>query len=727
MGLFSSKTKTQVATQFQRVLEDNTIPDSVLNGVTKNLFDAEGGGDQVVEYIMEELVSSIGVRAGRMYEYGKKDYIFGLPQSSYHSSFAGKGAVQTALSQQYGGQVGLSYYHFGPLNTLHAGWQKLVDVYGYDARTNQMAYNGKTVFLKDMQAVVVDASAEEQVNGALEAWGPTANSGAMPNRLDFATTAKATPYAVDPAASNDYVRVTVSHEEQYNEVVEGVTVTKKRIVDEVFTVAITGYDLEADYHQARFSTGAGQVGYWTYKAGSGQYPTVDAVYAAGWTGNGGFFPFGYFRYNKKSTVDDPNSAEFKSSKKLMNYLNMDFETLGKGINENPDIKDVEQAMLMMMVPAKTTNPLEQRYLFDFFGNIVVSTKDFGNTHDFIEAMGMKIQIDGGIASTSMIIQDKRFKMALAFQSIVKKRVGGKIGKVGAYASGNNDREHWYQHQISDAVYEEVRVVGLKMTFWVFEGYTTVGDGSDEILMIPLDMNIALNYSLPDREVLYCRALHYMFNSRVVTKVKWYQSGIFRAIMIIAAIVITVISVGQTWQAVAAAVAAGATTAAIVAMIAMSVLKYLLVKVAVTLFVKVVGVKIAFIAAIIAAMYGIYKVIDVGSLSGAPWAKEMLQLSTGLSSAVSKQLGVEVNDLLEEQSEFQKFVSDQTKLLDDAKALLDGNVRLDPFIIFGESPNDFYQRTVHSGNIGVLGIEAVSNYVDIALQLPKISQTIGAEV
>ncbi len=85
------------------------------------------------------------------------------------------------------------------------------------------------------------------------------------------------------------------------------------------------------------------------------------------------------------------------------------------------------------------------------------------------------------------------------------------------------------------------------------------------------------------------------------------------------------------------------------------------------------------------------------------------------------------DLLQEGKEFSLFVEEQNKLLDDAKALLQGNNHLDPFVIFGESPQDFYNRTVHSGNIGVLGISAISSYVDIALTLPKLNDTLGEAI
>jgi hypothetical protein len=41
-------------------------------------------------------------------------------------------------------------------------------------------------------------------------------------------------------------------------------------------------------------------------------------------------------------------------------------------------------------------------------------------------------------------------------------------------------------------------------------------------------------------------------------------------------------------------------------------------------------------------------------------------------------------------------------------------------VFGETPDEFYNRTIHAGNIGILSVDAVSNYVEMQLRLPDIS-------
>jgi hypothetical protein len=85
---------------------------------------------------------------------------------------------------------------------------------------------------------------------------------------------------------------------------------------------------------------------------------------------------------------------------------------------------------------------------------------------------------------------------------------------------------------------------------------------------------------------------------------------------------------------------------------------------------------------------------------------------------------DMSNLLAEYESFNLMKDEAEKQLEAANKLLEHNNRLDPFTIFGESPDAFYNRTVHSGNTGMAGISAISSYVDIALTLPTLSSTIG---
>jgi hypothetical protein len=163
------------------------------------------------------------------------------------------------------------------------------------------------------------------------------------------------------------------------------------------------------------------------------------------------------------------------------------------------------------------------------------------------------------------------------------------------------------------------------------------------------------------------------------------------------------------------------TAAIVATIVIHLIVGQLIAVAFKYFVKLVGEEVATVIAVIALIYGGYQIVQAGGLAGAPWAQALLEISTGLHQAA---MNARMENLNNEGEAFQLFVEDETERLETSKQLLENNNFLSPFVIFGESPEDFYNRTVHSGNIGILGITAISSYVDIALTLPKLNDTLG---
>lgn len=746
MGLFSSKTVITVGTAVARVIEDDTLPDSVYTGFTKGTFSEDG---QLIENVMEDLASGIGVRASRAYQYGKKSYAYGVPSGAILESTSGKDVMAQVLQSIYGQVATVSYYHFGAFNNLHVGWVKLVADHGYVPTTNVLgtlsAEKGKTVYLTNMAVVVTEASLMELANGSLDQWGAPANSGSQvtgnpvyDEALRKVNELKSpTLFELDPASDKDYLRVDYSWLENESYVSEGVTLTRNVKKTGFFKMYLDGYDVNKDYHQVRFTLANGTVGYRIFEDDKGEYPKLDALYDPQYSSNGQYFPFTYFRYEKRNGAEDKTTQWYKNSKRLLNTLGMDYEQVANAINENPDIADVEQAMMIMAVPANTKDQNEMRYLHAYFKQL------FGlSTH---ETPAVGNPFTKGLAN-SIVIQDKRFKMTLGYSNIIRTLVVGKVAEPGQYTFvlenksvtvegvqvdtlkkifWNTSRKvHVYRKQIDLNQYEEIRVYGLNMNYHIFQQYSAVGDEDDAILLVPIDMAITRKYSLPVKEVLYARAMQYVFNSKVVTKVKWYQQGWFRIFMLVVAIVVTVITYGSTWTAIGAALAAGTiTVGAVVYMVAVGILKMVLIGLALKLFVRAVGPEFAFIVAIAATLVGAYQAIDAGSIAGAPWASELLTLSTGLTKGVSIEVDRQFVKLQADSLDFQQYMKAENERLEKANDLLKNDHKLSPMVIFGETPSQYYNRTVHSGNIGLLGITSVSEYFDVSLQLPKLTETL----
>lgn len=736
MGIFSSKYKTTVGTSVTRVIEDENLPDSIRSGAARSIMLAD---DQMIENTMDELGNSLGMRVNRMYEYGKRAYAHGIPSDNLIDTKSGEEVLKMVLEEDFG-PITIDYQHFGPLNNLHYGWMKMQDQYMYDPATNGYVRNGLHYKLTDMVVVVQEATLAEMENGSLSQWGRSPRGGETHLRPDTGNLASHSPFETDSTAVTDYLRVTGTRQNP-----AGV------IVSDSFTIPVAGVDLVADYHQVKFKNSNGQIHYWLYRSGAGDFPGLDAVYATEHSGSGTYLPWAYFRFDKTSTVKNKNTNEYKTSKKLVNYLGMDYDSIGIAIDENPDIADVEQAIMMMAVPASSVDPMDVRYLFDFFDSMYQRTGG--------ELAGPSWRLDntrtllGGLMDSlknelkAIVIQDKKFKLTLNWRRIVKAKRPGRFGPKGSHEGGygvnieqvdgftingepvelkSDVNYHVYRRQITDSMYEEIRVEGLVSKYYIYGDHYETADENEDILLIPLDRAICDTYSIPDREILYARSMHYVFNSRVVTKIKWYQRGAFKVLMVIVAVVIAIWFPPAGAGSLAAAL--GVTTAVGIAMvsIALSMIISFVAGLALKLFVKLVGGKLALILAVIIAIYAGAKAFNAGSIQGAPFAQELLQLSTGLTNAAGNKFMEDIRDLQYDYEQFMDIIETEQEKLDKAKMELTYNNYLSPEIIFGEKPEDYYNRTVHSGNIGTLAIDAVSSYVDIALTLPKLQQSVGEE-
>lgn len=742
MGLFTAKTKVYVGTSVSRVISDALTPDAVKNGLLSGII----GDDSIVDNVMENLVNSMGMRAEKMYAYAKDHYTYGLPSGNTLASTAGLAQVTSVLQTVVGVGTTVSYNHFGPANNMHMGWMALVNTHGYNSSNNQIdtltAIKGTPVYLKDMVVVVKDATLAELANGSLDQWGASPKAGYTPVRNDSSGyQTPHSPFQADSVAASDYMLVTYVWEVVTVTTVSGLPITKRVLNEDTFTINIAEYP-NKDYFQVKYIY-AGKAGYWMYEWKLGTYPTLDAVFNTTHSALGTYFPFGYFRYNKTSQAADVGSAGYLTSVKMMDKIGIDFATVTAEVHENPGIADIEQAMLVMGVPAESTNPIEQRYLFDFFSrmndDIIAAGVDPVGSVNVLDTSALA---DDAHAQISMVIEDTRFKMALQCLGISKRTKAGVIAAKGKYVSGRTvetiDRlgedaaslvgftqsfevaRHFYQYQVSETAYEEVQVFGLRMVYFIDNEHMALGDAGDATLLIPLDYAITQVYSIPDREKLYARSLHYVFNSKVVIKAKWYETGLFQAVMYIVAIVAIGLSFGTLTPAVLATLA---TLEGALIFLAMKLIEYTIATLAIKYFVKLVGIKAAIIIALIAVAAGLYQMADVGGVPGAPWGKDLVTLASNLNSGVQKSLSASMVGLQKEALDFQAMVNVKTELLDAANKLLETSVALNPMIIWGETPQEFYNRTVHSGNIGVLGIEAISSYVDVALTLPKLSTTV----
>lgn len=720
MGIFSSKYKTYVGSSASRLIEDAMVPDSVLSGTLKSILkDVD-----LAQTVISDLSKSIGARARSMYAYGRRDYVFGTPEAVTYTSAVGTAEITAILQAMHpGATIALDYLHLGAPNILHIGWVKLVQEHGYNPQTNKLgaltATVGRDVYLDDLVVVLPQATFNLYSQTSTAQWGTPPKSNYSPSRGILAgapglsglvrfTDVQTSPTATEDVARADYAWLDAA----------GVLHTDS------FTISNSTFDEAADYFQVGYTVSGAQH-YWSYLAGSGGYPELDALSSSGAPGDavGSFFPYIHFRSNKQPMSLDPFSTEYKHSVKMAKKLGLDYDQLHAAIHENPGINDIAQSYLGMFVPALSDDPLDKRYLFEFFDRVF----DAGLG---IPAPSFKLMVRFGGEVTpraAILFQDKKVKHSLSTTGINRRLVAGTAGDVGSYTNGFNATtslqaaHHYFRRQLSSAVYEELLVYDLEMRYFIQDGYSAVGDESDAELLIPVDYAITSSFPLKLQERLYARSLRIISNSSVTVEVKWYQQGWFVAVLQVVAVVLAFWDGGFTASLVSA-ISAG--VVAVIQLIVTTILVNMAIAYAFQLFAQLVGADFAILLAVVAAAYGASQALESGLKVAMPTLTQMLSVATGLINGAAK---VVMDDLLELGDDFRAFkdeAKEQMKLLDETKALLESSIRLNPLVIFGETPENYYNRTVHSGNIGTIGYQAIESYVDMALTLPTLSDSFG---
>lgn len=745
MGLFSNKTKVKVNLTVQKLFEKENIPDSARQGLIKGVM-SDGS---LVGNMLEELSGSIGVRANSALAWAKKNnYYFGLPDSALRSNIDAKAIVMNVITTNVGQAITPIYYTMGPMNSFHYAWTWLVNTYGYRAETNDLpgisASVGYTCYLKNMIATYTkdsfDFMQETYDMGMVEQLGPAPSSGYTPsNPFTYLTGIgpydKQPTYEVSSVAVEDYV--TITYEFQTS---PGV------FVERGLTLSLSGVDLTKDFHQARYKKADGTTGFFTYQQDSGTYPIIDQVFSLDFKDLGTYYPWVYFRVNDERVASMADITAYRHCKKVAGYVGANFDMLDEKVHEDPDIDDVQQSMLMFGLTPGEKDPSCMEYLYKHFDLMFANAIPPGKkANELIE------QFDAFTTSPSQlqVIQDKVFKMTFQYSGIAKQRKPGKIGARGTYTSeyavvAQDDQSFltngplgvsratvpsaqpaWiYRFQVEDSTFEEIAVYGLRCDYQVHRKKGFGAGATAPELLIPIDRSVMRTISIRKKEQVLCNALHFFVSTAIIIKTPWYASGAFKIIMLVVAVVITIMSAGSTWQSIVAAAALGATalTITVISLIITS----MAIQYGVKLFVKKFGPQIGIIAAVAAMAVGAY-----GASSNAAWGETLISVGTAMSSEVSNAFQTAIADIMNDISQFESWAKGQFDSLDDAKEQLGLNqqyVGLEPLemvyrvpdLRIGEEPQDFYNRTVHSGNIGTISYDLIEFFVDTKLTLPTLA-------
>ena len=699
MGLFSSKTVITVSSVAVNLV--GNPPDTNKAAVIQAILH----GTAVPDEVLDSAMSGISRKAAKMHKYALEEYPLGLPNGSIVGLEQTQAStIKAIIDQEIGKQVVIIYAFNDLLTPTMAAVDYLRSVRGLKFSTNEVTIHSFA--------------------------GVSHSKPLLLNRGEYiATTNKIRLFYRQDTT-------TLLGSATYKEVSEEIPMPSGMFLGDFYCMAAysildqNGKVLPGEY-------------FWYTRLSDKIYPEL--VYNPAQFASQAFMPIIPLRKdNSDLTSESHKDTElYKASKELLGMVNLDIDALAATLNSNPDIASIDHAYVMFGVNIHTKEQASLRYLCDFFDYMadqsVYKKQHYVDPNPRLKQWKRNSmftrQFRGSGTPIDVALREYGFDISLDYLYVESKLVTGSIGPVGFAASTRKGDDMIFCLQIAALTYKEIYVCEMVHKNTIYQGHavtTTVSSSTkNDNFIIPIHFGIASDMSLIKRNALYYDSFRMVINSYDVQKVKWYQSGIFKVVFFVVALVISIYTGGAgAWLAGLAAAA----DIGIVAVISY-VLPALLIGVAVNygmkFVAKAVGAEFAMILGAVVAVAAL--TAGSGSSfnllgSSMPSASTLLQCSSALMNASNEIIYEEIMDVMQEIEQFQAGAEKKMSVLDDARKLLQTNEDIDPLqmIVFtppylavpSESPDAFYNRTIHNTNIGVLCLDAIENYADIMLKLPE---------
>lgn len=510
--------------------------------------------------------------------------------------------------------------------------------------------------------------------------------------------------------------------------------------------------------------------YFMYRVGAGTYPALDAA-AVEVAQHVQALPAVPLRVDNKDIhrKELRTTEQHKTSKMLLSRMGIDLMDTVDSLNDNENLKDIDFAYMVFGVELGGRSAAEQEYVFRFLDYLRVNQVTQQAEYDAWVAANPGVNVKNAPPMNTLVYRNQSagdtYNAKFQWNNIRKETEAGDIGKVGTYTTEcgapvikNVARTRIGQlvadaitdltavvarRQVSPGVIEKITVVGLSMHSTIYKGKTVEVKAYDAFndpdedgqgFILPLLMDIYLEMSAINQARLGRVSAHMALYCYQIVKIKWYQRGAFKIVMIVIAIAIAYVSAG-TASGVSAGIIAGVTglamgtvlvtlLAAIVNTLIMMILMNILSKVATQVFGEKWGAVIATIIAI--AVTRNFSNIGNSAIQATKLTAANIINNIGavvkVYSAYTEGAIAEMRDELESaREEYEKeFDLHKQALLDlNSGVIFDLDVMMqNNFQLFNESPESFLSRTLITGSDVVeITLGTIENFVDSSLALP----------
>lgn len=681
--------------QYVTVVGSTTVPliEDTPNVVQQSVMGSIVNGTNIATDLMNTLTHTYSHDVRRAYEYARTKYYYGLPEGSIGRFVVNNDLVISVLKQfvslgvnedisivsanidnLYANNFAFEYFRnnttdFDPVTKVLAN---VVFEYYLNSEGNETTDPGVTYTSTAFTDGEIDPIDETSFRLKLY----TYENRGDPNNSEFIVRTWV-----------KWVVINIDHAD-YNKL-------RSSLIDYYYYVEYYIFDKTTGIHRdANFI--------WNYWVNSHRFVELDASQEV--INQNYYMPIIPLRIDNKMLTEEDSYElpRYKTSKELLHILGLDITQLTKGIVENPDVDKVDHAYVVLGANLFSEKPETIRYI-----------------HEFIK------YLYGSGEKSSLTITDETYQVKLTWENITSAIKGGSIGKLNTVdkflgKDSNNVKYLRTRKQITTDTYHEFIWYEPVLHNYIYKtakSVTTTLDAinydNNEALIIPLNVSIVNNnLTALQANTLYYDALKMVFNSYDRQKLKWYQTGLFRAVTMVIAIAISVFTYG------AGAAFVGAMLGVVINMVLSFIYDLVL---------KIFGDGLApYIMAviIIVAIYFGYTegfIPDIGQVVN-------LAINTA-SFTFGNIIAIEAEDIMSQFREFEEYAKEQMGILETAQAELDNKYQRDPLGFYGSvgmNPNQtidqfYYSKLQLPITYGTSCYELLSNWVDTQLQLPHLTR------
>lgn len=366
--------------------------------------------------------------------------------------------------------------------------------------------------------------------------------------------------------------------------------------------------------------------YWIYRYSSGLYPIEPSSAVINELD---MMPVAILRKNKTNVNSNKESAEYKTTKQLLNKIQLNIDDTIAGINDNESIDQIDDVFVNFSVAPNDTKHEVSKLLYLIFYEIIQVRGILSNSGKYT-ALFEEQDVNNGIVWTKHSYEAD---------------IAGTITDVGKYVhssvTGSTSRLT-LRYQKTETTYDKIYIENLSgMSSIAYGGYSQVAFNAlgDDEFTIPISWYVFKEMEKEEMMRIYQDIFRLDIYAISITHLEWYQTEAFRNFFEFIMIVTAVVSIIATFGT-ASSFWAGAWALAkqfIVSYVVMEIVVYIAEVTGSAEFAAIVGI----IAAVVLMDVAALPPMDIGTADG------LLTLVTQFSDNLDTAYGVEAEQMKEE--------------------------------------------------------------------------------